>query len=508
MELSVSRQPSFTRTTKVITLVFILWIIPALMLLNLSRAFNQSLEQIEELGIRATELRQSLYFSEPLRVSRVNDLALDAQLVYSLRLQIESDFNNAWIRPDVNQLLYVVDQFLEKFDEFIPIESQVQYLVDDIKALRADPNTSEQLQPLLNQFGTVVFQAMYSENHTSSSIYRAFDAILEQSYQLNGDEQDALQQLLADASSLLGNYAQLNYLVDRIKKNSVSEQIIDLEDQYHSAQFYIVFTLMLLSGLALCAVAFVKIRPSEESGELISSSSETTKPEHTETSKSDTTPSNDTQSFDFMVKANHEPQDSSFGHVSATSQSNTPNPTPSLAKQEQVTSPEATSITQHATSATDTVAIEPLVEEAQVSDSLNNAKADNVVPLQPKEESLKVDEPATESVINIEEMLETLDGDHESVVLLLNVFVEDHANDFNKFIELKGEDEVTAARVVHSLKGVAGSIKASRLAVIASSVEASMKQSQSISEDELEELKLAIEATVNAAQAHLLKHSN
>lgn len=143
MELSMRPQSAVKRTTKIIAVVFITWLIPALMLLNLSRAYNQSLEQIEELGIRVTELRQSLYFSEPLRVSRINDMALDAQLVYSLRLQVESDYKNAWFRPDVNQLLYVVDQFLEKFNEFIPIESQVQYLVEDIKALRSDSNTSE-----------------------------------------------------------------------------------------------------------------------------------------------------------------------------------------------------------------------------------------------------------------------------------------------------------------------------------------------------------------------------
>ena len=103
-------------------------------------------------------------------------------------------------------------------------------------------------------------------------------------------------------------------------------------------------------------------------------------------------------------------------------------------------------------------------------------------------------------------MLETLDGDHESVVLLLNVFVEDHANDFNKFMELKTDDEVTAARVVHSLKGVAGSIKASRLAAISTSVEAKMKQSKPIEDSDLQELELAIGATVEAAREHLAKH--
>lgn len=507
MELSVTPQPTIKRSTKIIALVLIIWLIPTVMLLNLSRSYNQSLEQIEELGIRVTELRQSLYFSEPLRVSRVNDMALDAQLVYSLRLQVESDFKNAWIRPDVNQLLYVVDQFLEKFNEFTPIESQVQYLVDDIKTLRSDPNTSSQLLPLLNQFGTVVFQAMYSENHTSSSIYRAFDAILEQSYQLEDDEQDALQQLLADASSLLGDYAQLNYLVDRIKKNSVNEQIIALENQYHSGQFYMLLSLAILSGLAFCALAFTRLR------------AEPTEQEHFDSQEPQTNNVNhnivdDMETLSQPTSLNEplDQKDRSDSSVIFKAAATNPSTKPVAA----VDSPAEKPFSESSTFSETPISEKQIASESRIkfveSNSISSAQntfvdaveSDNVVPLQHKSESrTDVAEETDKPVIDITDMLETLDGDHESVSLLLNVFVEDHANDFEKFMQLKTEDEVTASRVVHSLKGVAGSIKASRLAVIATSVEASMKQSKPISDDDLRELELAIEATVEAARAHL-----
>ncbi len=46
--------------------------------------------------------------------------------------------------------------------------------------------------------------------------------------------------------------------------------------------------------------------------------------------------------------------------------------------------------------------------------------------------------------IDIEDMLETLDGDAESVELLLGVFVQDHANDFEKFKALLTKDETSA----------------------------------------------------------------
>ncbi|UTT84348.1 Hpt domain-containing protein [Vibrio pelagius] len=481
MELSMRPQSAVKRTTKIIAVVFIAWLIPALMLLNLSRAYNQSLEQIEELGIRVTELRQSLYFSEPLRVSRINDMALDAQLVYSLRLQVESDYKNAWLRPDVNQLLYVVDQFLEKFNEFIPIESQVQYLVEDIKALRSDSNTSEQMQSLLNQFGTVVFQAMYSENHTSSSIYRAFDSILDRSYQLGEGEQDAMQQLLADAASLLGNYAQLNYLVDRIKKNSVNEQIIVLENQYYSGQFYILTSLAVLSVLAFGCLAFVRLTS------VTSAVYEYKQPL-----------SDDNQSIDTSSTQNSEPQELK-GYVESDSTSAESEHKPTI----------ETSTFEERTSESTVVEAGGSVSNHPISTPVADSVAlENVIQLQQKEQSAAfIDTDNDNPVIEIEEMLETLDGDHESVILLLSVFVEDHANDFNKFMELKTDDTVAAARVVHSLKGVAGSIKASRLAKVSTCVEAKMKKSEPIEESELKELEFAIDATVEAAKDHISQHA-
>lgn len=60
---------------------------------------------------------------------------------------------------------------------------------------------------------------------------------------------------------------------------------------------------------------------------------------------------------------------------------------------------------------------------------------------------------------------------------------------------------------MHSLKGVAGSIKASRLAKVSTRVEAKMKKSEPIEESELQELEFAIGATVEAAKDHISKHA-
>ncbi|MEZ8124358.1 Hpt domain-containing protein [Vibrio splendidus] len=454
MEQSVAKPKRFKKPATFLVVLLALWLLPSLALLNLSRSYTNSLAQIEELGIRVNELRQSLYFSEPLRVSRINELALDAQLVYSIRLQIESDFQHALFRPDVNQLLYVADQFLEKFDEFIPIESQVQDIVDNIKILRADKELSPKLKPLLNEFGVVVFEAMYSDNQSSSATYRAFDSILEKSYSLKTEEQDALQQLLADASALLSDYAQLNYLVDKIKKNSVNEQIIKLEAEFHDRQFNLLLVMLGLSLVTMITLVLWGVR----SRKLIQQADKELSPE----------PVTDSSKENALSAVKQPTNDSSVLEITP------PSKHPDLRPQEGV-------------NVTSQKIVQQNTEETPVAEKHIASVTDS--------------KPA----IDIEDMLETLDGDAESVELLLGVFVQDHTDDYTKFKSLLTKDETSAARIVHSLKGVAGSIKASRLAIIAATIEMTMKQSRAISEHDLEELEAAIKASIDAAFEYLDK---
>ncbi|WKY58893.1 Hpt domain-containing protein [Vibrio sp. SNU_ST1] len=498
MEQSVIKPNRFKRPATFLVALLALWLLPSLALLNLSRSYSHSLAQIEELGIRVNELRQSLYFSEPLRVSRINDLALDAQLVYSIRLQIESDFQHALFRPDVNQLLYVADQFLEKFDEFIPIESQVQDIVDNIKVLRTDSELSPKLKPLLNEFGVVVFEAMYSDNQSSSATYRAFDSILEKSYSLKTEEQDALQQLLADASALLSDYAQLNYLVDKIKKNSVNDQIIKLEDEFHGRQYTLLLVMLGLSLMAMIALVLWSVRPSKFIKEarielrpepvIDSNQEDALSTSSKDTSSRNNTPSHSDIASSAVTPPSHPP---SVLDITPASQHS------DIQAQQSVcaTSPQA--ISQEPTSQ------EPIPQVPVQQNSIQQP------PTQRTPEQVQEPEKHIASVtdskpaIDIEEMLETLDGDTESVELLLGVFVEDHADDYTRFKSLLTKDETSAARIVHSLKGVAGSIKASRLAIIAATIEMTMKQSRAISEHDLAELEMAIKASVDSAHDYL-----
>ena len=469
MELSVaiSQKPSIR--LKLFLIIAFVWLLPSLALLHMSSSYNQSLENVEELGARIIELRQSLYHEEPLRITRVNNIALDAQLVYSIRLQIESEFKDSWFLPDINQLLYSTDQLLEKFNEFSPLESQLLDLVSEIKLQRADEQSSGLSKQLLNELGVVVFEAIYSDSQSSPAIYRTFDSILEASYDLDLSEQQGIQKMLAEGSGVLGDYARLNYIIEKMKQNSAQEQMILVETKFHEGQFYFLVCMVfvnlvsLLSVIALFTLAKV-VSHREEPSPYSTNIAEVNK-------------------------------DNALQHQ--------------MAGQPQDTSSHVTSDTkQSGVSASNDFPDKSVIQDnSSLFDGLNpeNCRAEQVMSAQ------KINMTGTNSssindstaVIDIPAMLENLDGDEESVALLLTVFIQDHAQDADKFKRLLAEDLVSALRVVHSLKGVAGSIKADRLGTISSSIELSLKQSNLVSEADLKELADAIGVTIKAAQEYV-----
>ncbi|WP_394248120.1 Hpt domain-containing protein [Vibrio profundi] len=457
MELSLSRSEHGPKISKPIIIIFLIWLVCSLSLINLSRSLSQSLENVEELGVRIGELKQSLHFSEPLRVLKVDELALDAQLIYSIRLQVETQFENAYFLPDISQLLYVTDQFIEKINEFTPIESKIQFLVTNIRDYKALPENSTQAINLYNSLSAVVFEAMYTDTQSSPVTYRTFDRILGESHSLAANESKAVQKMLADASLLLGDYARLNYLVDRMKKNSTNEQIVLVESQFHDYQFYLLL-LAIGSSLAAFSAIFLTIYLNSQPSLLSDASSDR---EETSTDKVST---------------------------ESTLSSSTTN-TPVLAS----------------------LAQEPLSEET--APNLESSQ------MRPAHEEV---EPVTESVaknddehtrppsappIDFDAMLDTLDGDVDSVKLLLGVFIQDHANDDEDFKELLEADLVKAARIVHSLKGVAGSLKAVPLGEISAKLELTLKNGHAVEPEDITLFSQQLNLAMKAAQDFLNKEN-
>lgn len=458
----MQRHMDRSRKFKMILATLLLWGGSAIYLVLQSQSVHQNQMAIEELGNRADELRSSLYFSEPFRALQVDDIALDIQVIYSLRIQVENSFKSNLFLPDVNQLLYVTDRFLEDTREFLSIEMKVKNLAQSLSDARDKAGNSEQVVNLYNELSAYTFQALYAESQSNSEVYRAFDRILIASEDLDQDERKEIQVRLSNASVLLSEYAEVNFYVEKLIEHSVHDQLSLLEDKLHDVQRLFLILALVLSFVALLIFAFISsfISTVATQGKNVScSTSESTEP-----------------SEDVVVKTEE-------------------SVSPADSFEEELNSPIIVEDTQRPV--TEMTSVE-LVKNTQGDDS--SSKEGKVIDDEATEATTS---PNHQSVINIDAMLATMNGDEESVAMLLDVFIQDHADDAMALRELLDTDLDAAQRKAHSLKGVAGSLGAMPLRDIATDIEATLKQSKPISEVQLGALSEALADAISATKEYL-----
>ncbi|MDC5821164.1 Hpt domain-containing protein [Vibrio europaeus] len=109
----------------------------------------------------------------------------------------------------------------------------------------------------------------------------------------------------------------------------------------------------------------------------------------------------------------------------------------------------------------------------------------------------------SESEIDFDKMLESLNNDMESVCMLLEVFIEDHTGDADKIVQLVNESPEEAQRKAHSLKGVGGNLGATKLREAAGKVEVALKDTNNVEASTVEELKVRLDRAIEEARVFL-----
>ena len=103
-------------------------------------------------------------------------------------------------------------------------------------------------------------------------------------------------------------------------------------------------------------------------------------------------------------------------------------------------------------------------------------------------ESMAPDDPhewAALSVFDPDFLLNSMDGCHNSVLMLLELFVEDHSQDAVRFAQALDEgDKDGAHRIAHTLKGVAGSVGAAQLHAVTECLERHLKTEHTLPPEE------------------------
>ncbi|MGD8109539.1 Hpt domain-containing protein [Vibrio sp. TRT 17S01] len=376
--------------------VLLIWVTSMSILGALYYSNASAMRSVEELGNSIADFRSSMAFDTPYRSSSADDHELQLQLIYALRLQIESEYETKFLAPDVNQLIYTTDRFLEQARAFVANDLALVELTDEVKFVRKKYRDDPQLQRVYLQLSASVFEAMFSSVKSSPEVYRALDSLFNLSQTLPELERKDLQQLLAKTSSVLGGFAQGKYLTEKLVTHSIHKEMAQLEEKYHE-----ILARFLLASLAVSLFCLL-----------------------------------------LQLIINYRPNVFTQLHTRATLN-------------------------------------ESSEEEVKVDEhkDVNKQEPAIVTALEPK--------LAVGRQIDFSKMLESLNGDTDSVRMLLDVFVQDHKSDVSDIEILLEKDRGSAVRKAHSLKGVGGSLGAHQLRDVACRLEKAI-------EDESEGVSLLI----------------
>ncbi|RTZ14127.1 Hpt domain-containing protein [Vibrio aquaticus] len=189
------------------------------------RSTSATNEQIHELGNSIQELRETLTYDAPYRSKMVDSQALNLQLIYALRLQLEANYQQNMLLPDIQQFLFTADRFIEQTQNYLNSSFELLSLIEQIRTMRVRYQDNPEISILYLKLSANVLESMFSDSNTAQTLARELDQVYVESSKLSSVDRKGLQVILAEISSVLGGYAQGQYIVDKLISHDVHTQI-------------------------------------------------------------------------------------------------------------------------------------------------------------------------------------------------------------------------------------------------------------------------------------------
>ncbi|NRF31193.1 Hpt domain-containing protein [Vibrio coralliilyticus] len=248
------------KALKLSWLIIVVWVIGTTVLSLSYRSNVMTMSQVGELSNSIDELKYSLFQEPAYRAELTDGQSLNLQLIYALRLQIEATYEQSWLTPDINQLLYTTDRFIEQTKVFLDNELALISLVDQVRFIRAKYQDNNELMSNSYHLSANVLEALFSSNRSNPQVFRELDQLYVASESLPALQKQDLQQLLSQTSAVLGSYAQGSYVIEKMMTHSIHTQINVVESQYQSQQRNLVIGGVIFSGICLIAMMLITYR--------------------------------------------------------------------------------------------------------------------------------------------------------------------------------------------------------------------------------------------------------
>ncbi len=390
-----------------------LWASASLFIMTQAYNMTTVVQVIEELGNKVEQTHSTFAYERSQRVSLSDEISLNLQIIYALRIQLEANYAESFFAPDVSQFIYSTDHYLQSVRSLLSIDNQLSALVDEIRKKRLQ--ISAQSPFATTQYallGSYVSEAVFSVSPQFDLIFKDIDDLLLASETLPDEYGVPLRELIAESGDVLAENLQIDHLVQQVNNHAIYAQQSKLEEYVNRMILHYMMVLIATSALSVLGMLFLLYL--QDRGEEVQA---------LESVKQSKQAHDQEVSLDALIRSNSE-------KVMSYSQ-----------------------------------------------ESLEEGK-----------------------VIDTKTMLDSLSGDEASVRLLLQVFIQDHRNDYQRFTDVAGRDKVKAQRIVHSLKGVAANLGALRLKEVAFDIEMTMKNGDSVSEQQLAKLEEALRETIDFAK--------
>ncbi|KII79788.1 Hpt domain-containing protein [Vibrio renipiscarius] len=429
---------------------------------------EKEMERVERLGTHIEEFRSHLFFDSPYRIDLASQQIINLDDIEAMHKELATADQGAGFMPDIQQLLFTTEWFVEQSRAFMGTELALVALIDEIQAKRLVYAGNQERQAHYYQLSAYVFEALFASQSANSVAYRDFENLYKQSLLLPEDEKKQLQALLAKTSQVMGNYAQGSYFVSQLISHSVHNEITEVETQYHHLLEKYLFVMMVLSGAALLSIMLLWY----SSYAMLQRSS----------------------SLDDNANA--------VGDDNAAEVESKPI---SSAKSEGV----HTQHPPHTAVVEDRAKYDSAKNDSAKSDSAVT-HVDDISPIAPPSHEPNDDLTATivqtetaQAEINFSGMLESLGNDSESLCMLLEVFIEDHQNDVTDISRLIHDSPEEAIRKAHSLKGVGGNLGAMNLRDVAGQLEHAIQHDSTRVPELLVALNKHLSKATNEAQSFI-----
>jgi HPt (histidine-containing phosphotransfer) domain-containing protein len=435
--------------------VVLLWSIAVTTVVYISSQEEKITHLIDEISFSIDKLRQTLFLAQPYRSRFSEQLELEIQLIYAQTVQLKS-LTQSDLLSDVSHTVYLLERFVEQAQLLAQDEARMDNFIASINA--KPTQLSYEANSLSDRLSAVVLDTLFNDTVEPRQVYLKLEDIQREAYGLSGSDRVHVLELNSQASVLLSQAANTEFLVERVVNHPVMTELSLREMQSERVVNRQVLIVVLVSLVAIACLLLCSYKKQPEPLLTVTSNSLAFDKETSETQNSQET--NETRSNERSTVL---PEKSTSSDDDQQSDS----------QQDPVNEIERVKLEV----VSDTVASQPL-------------------------KSISDDEP-----IQFSEMLNTLDGDKEAMLLLLGVFVSEHRQDANKLRTLVESDIDQATRVAHTLKGVSGSIFAEQLRQTAITAELQLKQNQAIEPEAIENLEQHLNQAIVSAEDYITKQS-